>query len=205
MEKLIPLFVIVFIIIFYSFSHFKETFEEIKNYMEKKENFNNIREKFTSVDETFARSAELLPHGWRHRKLPQPLEPYYGPIQGYNCGEYSEFSFNNVSSPCLRFGECDTEYVIPSNNPNGYIFPNKEAYKTEKPLAPFSLNHEKDVVNARIDYAEDSSKTADDFAKKLSAIEADYLDRPNIHYNRGDGSWVPILTEENRYRQKYAY
>lgn len=152
--------------------------------------------------ETFDNTAEVLRKGWRHKNMPQPLEAYYGPIRGYNCGEYSEFSLGAVVPPCLNTGKCNSEWIEPPKCESDYIFPGKIAYKGEVPLTPYFLNHEEDVVNKRIDAdrAEEAYK-----ANKLDPRDADYIARPNYMYHRGDKNWNSILDPKKRYEPKYSY
>jgi hypothetical protein len=152
--------------------------------------------------ETFDNTAEVLRKGWRHKKMPSPLEAYYGPIQGYNCGEYSEFKFSSFVPPCLKYNGCGSKWVYPSNCPDDFIFPGKIAYKGEVPLAPYFMQHEADVFNKRY-----QAEMLDPgrYRKQISAQEADYLDRPNYQYHRGDKTWGPILDKKSQYRPKYSY
>lgn len=155
------------------------------------------KEDFTSFDHT----AEVLRKGWRHKPLPQPLQPYYGPIRGFNCGEYSEFQFSNFVPPCLEYGKCNSKWIEPPDCPSDYIFPGKIAYKGEVPLTPYFLNHEKDVVNKRIE----ADLKRPDGHRRLKALEADFFERPQYMYHRGDSTWSPRLNAEDRYRQKSAF
>jgi hypothetical protein len=153
--------------------------EELKELYQKKE-IKKVKENY----ETFNNTAELLKKDWRHEQLPKTLEPYYGQIQGYNCGQYSEFAFDSIKSPCLQ-EFCENTEIENPQNPSNYIFPEKIISKQEIPLSPFFLNHEKDVVNKRLEQEGDSGIER----TKISAMEADFLSRPNYMYHNGDGTF----------------
>lgn len=174
--------------------------ENDKSSTEKMKEKDNADEEELKEDfETFDNTAEVLRKGWRHKPMPQPLQPYYGPIRGYNCEDYSEFRFDTFMPPCLKTGKCESTWIVPGTQAKDYIFPGKIAYKGEVPLTPYFLNHEEDVVNKRIE----AEQTEINF--KLSASDADHLDRPNYMYHRGDHYWNPVLSKETRYNVKYSY
>lgn len=59
-------------------------------------------------------SVQNLQKGWRFRSLPRTMQAYYGPVLGWNCGEYSEFQFNNNLPTCFRDQADSIVNTVPS-------------------------------------------------------------------------------------------
>jgi hypothetical protein len=173
----------------------KENEKENEKEEEKEKEKNTKKEKKPVKEgfDTFAHTAEILRKGWRLRNMPSTLQPYYGPIRGFNCGEYSEFSYDKVEPPCLNIGKCNSEWKYPSDCPGDYIFPGRISYKGDVPLEQYFLDEQQQVLDAAVD---EGNKL---FVEKLSPRAADSIARPSYMYHRGDGTMDSILHPGNRF------
>ena len=166
--------------------------KEDKEDKEEEEFKKEVKETF----KTFSRTAELLRPGWRDKGMPSINEKYDGSIQGYNCGEYSEFAFQKAKNKCLNFGECDQEFITPGNKQSDYLFPGRRPNKTNSPkyaAKPRMLDYENDVNDKILEY--ESMNVLPDYKPE----EVAHLERPNYTYHRGDGTDDPIITDWNRF------
>jgi hypothetical protein len=153
----------------------------------------DIKENF----ETYSNTAEILRKNWRKEDLPRTLEKYNGSIQGYNCGEYSEFTLSRPKS-CVPFGECNTEYLNPPTGQEDYIFPGKPINKTnciKYASKPNILGYENDVNKKILEY-ESNMNVLPDYTPSESIAK---FDRPQFMYHRRDGTDDPIITDANRF------
>lgn len=152
------------------------------------------KEKFTSFDN----SGEILRPNWRETNMPSTLEKYKGPIQGYNCGNYSEFTYNKPKW-CPQFGECNPDnYKTPPGSPssNDYIFPGRKRNCSgviKYANKPHLLEHENDVNQKILEY-----ESAPVFRKqKVENIQ--YLHNPQYMYHRRSGKLDSVITDANRF------
>ena len=158
-----------------------------------------IKEGFEALEAT---NVEVLRKNWRKEDLPRTLEPYNGPIQGYNCGLYSKFTLDHPKS-CLSsdsYGECNARYISPpSTDPsdsNEYIFPGRPVNKTgciQYAAKPNILEYESDVNQKILEY--ESMNILPDYNPK----HVEHLERPQFMYHRRDGEDDPIITDYNRF------
>lgn len=173
-----------------------ESESEIKNEIKSTKSVSkpkDIKENF----ETYSNTAEILRKNWRKEDLPRTLEKYNGSIQGYNCGEYSEFTLSQPKS-CVPFGECNTEYLNPPTGQGDYIFPGKPINKTnciKYASKPNILGYENDVNKKILEY-ESNMNVLPDYNPSESIAK---FDRPQFMYHRRDGTDDPIITDANRF------
>ena len=95
-----------------------------------------------------------LEQNWRNEKIQSNLQQS-NPIQGYNCGEYSDFKFGVDKSQCLKYGKKNLKYATPSSNPEDYIFPGRRVNNTGKiqyASQPRMLEYEDDVNKEILKY-----------------------------------------------------
>jgi len=150
----------------------------------------DVKESFVS----YTNSAEILKPNWRETNLPRTLEKYYGPIEGYNCGEYSEFTLRKPRS-CVR-NRCNNKYMKGPTSQNDYIFPGRKRNTTnciKHASKPHILGYEQDVNKKILEY--ESMNVLPDYKPEDVAS----LERPQFMYHRRDGIDDPIITDENRF------
>ena len=143
---------------------------------------------------TYTNSAEILQPNWRKKDLPKTLEKYNGQIQGYNCGEYSDFTITQPTS-CVG-KKCNNKYMKPPTGQSDYIFPGRKVNKTNcirHASKPHILGYEQDVNKKILEY--ESMNVLPDY--KPSNVAS--LERPQYTYHRKDGIDDPIITDENRF------
>jgi len=150
----------------------------------------DVKESFVS----YTNSAEILKPNWRETNLPRTLEQYNGPIEGYNCGEYSEFTLRKPRS-CVR-NRCNNKYMKGPTSQNDYIFPGREKNTTnciKYASKPHILGYEQDVNKKILEY--ESMNVLPDYKPEDVAS----LERPQFMYHRRDGIDDPIITDDNRF------
>ena len=150
----------------------------------------SLKENFVS----YSNSAEILRKNWRKSDLPRTLEKYNGPVQGYNCGEYSEFTLSRPKS-CVR-NRCSNKYMKPPTGQSDYIFPGREQNTSgciKYAAKPHILNYENDVNKKILEY--ESMNILPDYKPE----DVNNLERPQYTYHRRDGTDDPIITDENRF------
>jgi hypothetical protein len=109
----------------------------------KKEEKNQAKEETVKTEETEDEEMETFDN--RNGSLnfgTSSLEPYYGPIRGYNCGEYSDYFFKSRKLPCIEYGHgCLSDWVYPPSSPSGYIFPTEMPLKGDNQLEPYFMEY----------------------------------------------------------------
>jgi len=144
---------------------------------------------------TYTNSAEILRPNWRKESLPRTLERYNGQIQGYNCGEYSDFTITPPKSS-VRNKPCNNKYITPPTGQSDYIFPGRKVNKSnciKYASKPHILGYESDVNKKILEY--ESMNILPEYNPNTVAS----LDRPQYIYHRKDGIDDPIITDENRF------
>jgi hypothetical protein len=150
----------------------------------------SVKEEFVS----YTNSAEILRKNWRETNLPRTLEKYNGPIEGYNCGEYSEFTLNKPKS-CVR-NRCNNKYMKGPTGQSDYIFPGRERNTTDcikYASKPLILGYEQDVNKKILEH--ESMNVLQDYKPEDVAG----LERPQYMYHRRDGIDDPVISDENRF------
>ena len=153
---------------------------------------NSVKENFVS----YTNSAEILKPNWRETNLPRTMEQYNGPIEGYNCGEYSEFTLTKPRS-CVR-DRCNNKFMKGPTCQNDYIFPGRKRNTTNCILnasKPHILGYEQDVNKKILEY-ESKMNILPDYKPSDSIAN---FDRPQFMYHRRNGIDDPIITDDNRF------
>ena len=168
----------------------KEKDEKEKDETEKNK---NIKENFV----TFTNTTEVLRKNWRKENLQRTLEQYNGPIRGYNCGEYSNFSLGDIKSIS---DSCNSSWVTPPTGQDDYIFPERKQNKTncvKYASEPNIIRYENDVNEKILEY-----ESMNVFPKYKPPNSIVTFDRPQYMHHRNDSKnskTYPIISDENSF------
>ena len=146
-----------------------------------------IKENFVSFS-----NSERLRKNWRKKDIPKTLEKYNGPIQGYNCGEYNDYTSSLLQPTKINYNN----YIKPPTGKSDYIFPGREQNNSgivKHMSKPYILNYENDVNKKILEY--ESMNILPDYKPE----DVSSLERPQYTYHRKDGTDDPIITDDNRF------
>lgn len=152
-----------------------------------------IKESYFNSSPIFGSTAQVLQKGWRDRQMPSTMEPYHGPILGFNCGQYSEYSLGYQLPSCFR-DRSDLRCYKVTGNPDDYIFPTNVLTKGDVLIhenaedIPYDDSYPKKDGISQCSLYDDGYKS-----ERLSPTEIDEVTRPQYMYHRGSGSGEDTL------------